>query len=181
MRDPNWNKGDYYDRPYPKSGLSIARMIGHITYMSEIFMEKRFSRKLKKSELGFSFETDFEIENYLNYKGDSLINRFDPNSYLYLSKALNYFDVSGEKLIRSKVLPDTSFLIISFDSDWLYPSWQSKEIVKFLMSRRASTTYCEISSPHGHDSFLLEFEEETKLIKHFLEKVKNEQKFKNGS
>lgn len=175
MRDPNWNKGDYYDEPYPKSGLSIARMIGHITYMSEIFMEKKFSRRLKKRELGFSFDNDFEIENYLNYNGDSLIDRFDPNSYLYLSKALNYFDVSGEKLIRSKVRPATSFLIISFDSDWLYPSWQSKEIVKFLMSKRVSTTYCEISSPHGHDSFLLEFEEETKLIKHFLEKVQNEQ------
>lgn len=173
MRDVYWNKGNYYEGPHPKNGLSIARMVGHITYMNEKFMEKKFSRKTRHREFCFSFDTEFEIEQYLNHNGDSLINRFDPNSYLYLSKALNYFDVSGEKLISSNNKKQTSFLVISFDSDWLYPSWQSGEIVKFLIARGFSTTYYEISSPYGHDAFLIELKKEAKLIKKFLEKLDN--------
>jgi homoserine O-acetyltransferase len=168
MKDPNWNNGDYYDSARPENGLSVARMMNHITYMSEISMEDKFSRKLKNGGYSFSFDVDFEVESYLNYNGGNFVNRFDANSYLYITRALNYFDVSREKLIPLDREIDTSFLVISFLSDWLYPSWQSKELVQYLMSRRQDTTYCEIKSTYGHDAFLLEFEEETKLIKHFL-------------
>lgn len=170
MKDPNWNHGNYYGGPLPENGLSVARMMNHITYMSEISMEDKFARKLQRKDYSFSFNTDFEVEGYLNYNGNSFVKRFDPNSYLYISRALNYFDVSREKLIPNDREIETSFLVISFLSDWLYPSWQSKEIVHFLMSRRRDTTYCEIKSTYGHDAFLLEFEEEARLIKHFLKK-----------
>jgi homoserine O-acetyltransferase len=173
MKDSNWNNGDYYDGPLPENGLSVARMIAHITYMSEISMENKFSRRLKNDDYSFSFNVDFEVEGYLNYRGNSFVKRFDANSYLYITRALNYFDVSGEKLIPPGKQIDTSFLVISFFSDWLYPSWQSKEMVQFLMSRQLDATYCEIKSTYGHDAFLLEFEEETRLIKSFLKKVIN--------
>jgi homoserine O-acetyltransferase len=129
------------------------------------------SRKLKNGDYSFSFNVDFEVEGYLNYRGNSFVKRFDANSYLYITRALNYFDVSGEKLIPPGKQVDTSFLVISFFSDWLYPSWQSKEMVQFLMSRQLDATYCEIKSSYGHDAFLLEYEEETRLIKSFLKKV----------
>jgi homoserine O-acetyltransferase len=170
MKDPDWNNGNYYDGPPPENGLSVARMIAHITYMSEVSMENKFSRNLKNGDYSFSFNVDFEVEGYLNYRGNSFVKRFDANSYLYITRALNYFDVSGGKLIPPGKQVDTSFLVISFFSDWLYPSWQSKEMVQFLMSRQLDATYCEIKSTYGHDAFLLEFEEETRLIKHFLKK-----------
>jgi len=168
MKDPNWNNGNYYDGQRPENGLAVARMMGHITYMSELSMEDKFSRKLKNGEYSFSFNVDFEVESYLNYRGNAFVKRFDANSYLYITRALNYFDVSREKLLPFGRAVDTKFLVVSFLSDWLYPSWQSKEIVQFLMSRQQDTTYCEIKSTYGHDAFLLEFEEETRLIKHFL-------------
>lgn len=174
MKDPNWNNGFYYHQTRPENGLSVARMLGHITYMSEISMEDKFSRKLRGSDYSFSFDIDFEVESYLNYNGAHFVNRFDANSYLYITRALNYYDVSGDKLIPPGQHIDTSFLVISFLSDWLYPSWQSKELVQFLMSRQQDTTYCEIKSTYGHDAFLLEFEEETRLIKHFLKRVNHE-------
>jgi len=173
MKDPNWNNGHYYDGPGPVQGLSVARMLGHITYMSEISMEDKFSRKLKKGELSYSFDIDFEVESYLHYHGNNFIKRFDANSYLYITRALNYFDVSGEKLIPANLKIDTKFLVISFLSDWLYPSWQSQEIVRYLESRNIDTVYFEIPSTYGHDAFLLEFVEETKIIKDFLKKVEH--------
>ncbi len=174
MKDPNWKNGNYYDGEKPESGLSLARMMGHITYMSEASMEEKFSRRLKNGDYSFSFDVDFEVEGYLHYNGNAFVKRFDANSYLYITRALNYFDVSGDKLIRPNREIDTKFLVISFLSDWLYPSWQSREIVKFLMSRQQDTTYCEVQSNYGHDAFLLEYEEETRLIKHFLERITNE-------
>jgi homoserine O-acetyltransferase/O-succinyltransferase len=173
MKDPNWNNGNYYKKSRPGNGLAVARMMGHITYMSEISMEEKFSRKLKNGDYSFSFNVDFEVESYLNYNGTAFVKRFDANSYLYISRALTYFDVSGEKLIPKNKKINTAFLLISFLSDWLYPSWQSREITHFLMSRQQNATYCEIKSTYGHDAFLLEFEEETRLIKHFLKKVSN--------
>lgn len=173
MKDPNWNNGNYYEGPRPESGLSVARMINHITYMSEISMEDKFARRLKGKNYSFSFNTDFEVEGYLNYNGNNFVNRFDANSYLYISRALNYCDVSREKLIPPERTIDTSFLLIAFKSDWLYPSWQTKEIAQYLMSRQVDTTYCEIKSTYGHDAFLLEFEEETRLVKHFLKRIAN--------
>jgi len=170
MSDPAWCGGDYYEKEHPASGLSVARMIGHITYMSNVSMEKKFGRSLQKEKLGYEFTTEFEVEGYLRYRGDSFVKRFDANSYLYLTKAMDYFDLQKEgKLHQAFKGVKTKFLIIAFSSDWLYPPEQSKEIVKALKLNGIDVSYCEISSDYGHDAFLLEFEEETKLVKHFLE------------
>ncbi|MCK4541722.1 MAG: homoserine O-acetyltransferase [Spirochaetales bacterium] len=171
MKDPDWNNGAYYGKAIPENGLSIARMLGHITYMSEASMEDKFSRKLRKGNFSFSFDTDFEVEGYLNYNGKAFVKRFDANSYLYITRAMNYCDVSKEKLIPPGKEIDTAFLLIAFKSDWLYPTWQIKEVAQFLMSCHVDTTYCEIKSTYGHDAFLLEFEEETRLVKHFLKRI----------
>jgi homoserine O-acetyltransferase len=171
MSDTDWNEGDYYASGQPEKGLALARMIGHITYMSDQSMESKFSRRLKDERYSFSFKTDFEVEGYLRYRGDSFVKRFDANSYLYITKAMDYFDVSGEKLIPAGATIDTKFLVISFKSDWLYPSYQSRDIVMLLRARFADVTYCEIKSTYGHDSFLLEVASESNLIGHFLEKI----------
>jgi len=171
MADPAWQEGDYYGKTVPERGLSVARMIGHITYMSDQSMEDKFSRRLKDKSYSFSFRTDFEVEGYLRYRGDSFVKRFDANSYLYITKAMDYFDVSDGKLIPDGRKIDTKILVISFQSDWLYPSYQSKEMVQQMRMRQADVTYCEITSTYGHDAFLLEVDAEYALIKHFIERV----------
>lgn len=168
MADPQWLKGNYYGKGKPERGLAVARMIGHITYMSDESMENKFSRKLKDKNYSFSFIADFEVEGYLRYRGDSFVKRFDANTYLYITKAMDYFDLSDGKLIPEGKDIDVRFLVITFDSDWLYPGYQSKAIVHFLKTRFADVTSCEIKSVYGHDAFLLENEEQSHLIKHFL-------------
>ena len=169
MADPAWNGGDYYEKEHPSAGLAVARMIGHITYMSNGSMEQKFGRMLKREKLGHEFSTEFEVEGYLRYRGDSFVKRFDANSYLYLTKAMDYFDLQQSgKLHQAFAGTGAKFLVIAFSSDWLYPPFQSKEIVKALKMNGIDVTYSEISSDYGHDAFLLEFSEETKLIKHFL-------------
>ena len=171
MADPAWDGGNYYGKAKPERGLAVARMIGHITYMSDKSMEEKFSRRLKGQDYSFKFSTDFEVEGYLRYRGDNFVKRFDANSYLYLTKALDYFDLSGSKLIPKDKDINVRFLVISFKSDWLYPSYQSQEIARQLKLRGQDATYCEINSTYGHDAFLLEVEEETHLIKHFIKKT----------
>ena len=171
MADPAWDEGNYYGKAAPERGLAVARMIGHITYMSDKSMEEKFSRRLKEKDYSFKFSTDFEVEGYLRYRGDNFVKRFDANSYLYITKAMDYFDVSADKLIPRDAHIDVRFLVISFKSDWLYPSYQSQEIARQLKIRGIDATYCEINSTYGHDAFLLEVEEETRLIKHFLNKT----------
>jgi homoserine O-acetyltransferase len=175
MSDPRWENGDYYGKEHPFGGLSVARMIGHITYMSDTSMEQKFGRALKKKEYGYDFTQEFEVEGYLRHRGNNFIQRFDANSYLYITKAMDYFDIQkNHSLFRAfQYIKKTKFLVIAFSSDWLYPSYQSKEIVKACKMSGIDVTYCEISSDYGHDAFLIEFPEETKLITHFLEKVKN--------
>lgn len=173
MADPDWQNGHYYGAGQPEKGLAVARMIGHITYMSDRSMEEKFSRKLREKNYTFSFKTDFEVEGYLRYRGDSFVKRFDANSYLYITKAMDYFDLSGKKFVikDKKIFP--RFLVIAFKSDWLYPAYQSEDIVRILKVNNVDTTYCKINSTYGHDAFLLEIEEETRLIKSFLEKTNN--------
>jgi homoserine O-acetyltransferase len=171
MADLDWREGDYYGKSQPEKGLAVARMIGHITYMSDQSMEEKFSRRLKDKNYSFKFKTDFEVEGYLHYRGDNFVKRFDANSYLYITKAMDYFDLSGDKLIPAGKQIDTRFLVIAFQSDWLYPAYQSQEIVRRLKTRHVDATYCEIKSTYGHDAFLLEVDEETHLIKHFLDKT----------
>ena len=173
MADPAWRQGDYYDWGQPEKGLAVARMIGHITFMSDQSMEEKFSRKLKNGNYGFKFGADFEVEGYLRNRGDHFVRRFDANSYLYITKAMDYFDLSQGRLIPNGRGPETRFLVISFKSDWLYPSYQSQEIVRELKRKQADATYCELPSTYGHDAFLLEVEEQTTLIQHFLDKTFN--------
>jgi len=173
MADPKWEGGNYPEGGGPDAGLAVARMIGHITYMSDKSMERKFGRQLKKKEYGYVFTQEFEVEGYLRYRGDSFIQRFDANSYLYITKAMDYFDLQRDRSLAQAFshVKNMNFLIIAFSSDWLYPPYQSKEIVKALKMNGLDVTYCEISSDYGHDAFLIEFEEETILIKHFLKKV----------
>jgi homoserine O-acetyltransferase len=172
MADPDWMQGEYYDKAVPHRGLAIARMIGHITYLSEESMHQKFGRRLKdKEEYGYEFFTDFQVESYLHHQGDSFVKRFDANSYLYISKAMDYFDLSqayGSLKKAFKGVP-SKFLVISFSSDWLFPSPQSKEIVSALRQNNIDAIYTEIQTAYGHDAFLLEAEELTRLISNFLE------------
>ena len=170
MADPAWREGHYYETGQPEKGLAVARMIGHITFMSDQSMEEKFSRKLKNDHFSFNFDADFEVEGYLHYRGANFVKRFDANSYLYITKAMDYFDLSGGKLIGGGAI-DTRFLVISFQSDWLYPSYQSQEIVRQLKRKQVDATYCELKSTYGHDAFLVELEGQTTLIRHFLERT----------
>jgi homoserine O-acetyltransferase len=176
MADPDWHGGDYYGKAHPERGLAIARMVGHITYMSDQSMEEKFSRRLRENDYTFSFKSDFEVEGYLRYRGDTFVKRFDANSYLYITKAMDYFDVSGKKFIPHDKKVNTKFLVLSFQSDWLYPSYQSRDIVNELRMRGIDVTYCEVKSTYGHDAFLLEIDAQTHLIKHFLEKANQHSK-----
>ena len=174
FRDPNWRDGDYYHSEQPKSGLSLARMIGHITYLSEVLMHERFGRRLQDSELfSFDFKSEFMVESYLHHQGIKFVDRFDANSYLYITKAIDYFDLKsdfGGSLVNAfeKVLSD--FLIISFSSDWLYPSSLSREIVNALRVNGKNVTYTEIETEKGHDAFLLENELMGRNISNFLKR-----------
>lgn len=170
MSDHNWNNGDYYDRESPKAGLALARMIGHITYLSDDSMYQKFGRKLQDREsYGFDFSTDFQVESYLHYKGDSFVKRFDANSYLYITKAMDYFDLTKEdSLVEGFKDVKAKFLVISITSDWLYPPYQSKELVMALHANNIEVTYCELNSNYGHDAFLLERGQLTYIIKNFL-------------
>ncbi len=171
MADPDWSEGNYYGKKSPVKGLAVARMIGHITYMSDKSMEEKFSRRLKDKNYSFKFTADFEVEGYLRYRGDNFVKRFDANSYLYLTKAMDYYDLSGDRLLPRDKKSHVRFLVVAFKSDWLYPAYQSQEIVRQLKIRGMDATYCEVNSTYGHDAFLLETEEETHLIRHFLHKT----------
>lgn len=170
--DPSWNNGNYYDSANkPKSGLGLARQIGHITYLSEESMRKKFGRNLHSNgDYAFKFENEFEIESYLQYKGNSFIERFDPNSYLYITKAIDYFDLreQGNLSMTFYPLKDLKFLVISFSSDWLYPTSQSKEIVYALKSNSIDTSFIEIDMDYGHDSFLIECNDFKHVVLNFL-------------
>jgi homoserine O-acetyltransferase/O-succinyltransferase len=176
MGDTNWENGNYYRDKIPAKGLAVARMIGHITYMSDESMGRKFGRRVKDQKQLFKFTADFEVEGYLHYQGNSFVDRFDANSYLYITKAMDFFDVSrGQRLSEVFQGRDIKVLVIAFKSDWLYPAYQTREIVRACKLAGLDTTYCEIFSTYGHDAFLLETEEETLLIKYFLEKAFHEQ------
>lgn len=173
MGDPDWQGGDYYGKSIPARGLALARMIGHITYMSDKSMDEKFGRKLiAKERLGYDFSHDFEVENYLKYRSGNFVQRFDANSYLYISKTLDYFDLSANgKLTDVFAKTKAHFLVISFTSDWLYPSYQSKEMVRALKANDLDVSDIEINSSYGHDAFLVEVAGQTKLISHFLARM----------
>lgn len=174
MADPDWNGGDYYDIKPPARGLAVARMVGHITYMSDASMREKFGRRLRdKSVFGFDFSVDFEVESYLRYRGSQFVNRFDANSYLYITKAMDYFDLAAGKSTLAAAFDNTKarFLVISFTSDWLYPTYQSLEIVSALRGRNVDVAFCELPSSYGHDAFLVEVKDQTEMIRGFLNSV----------
>ncbi len=172
MADPNWQNGNYYGGPLPVKGLSVARMVGHITYMSDDSMNEKFSRRVKDERQPFKFSPEFEVEGYLQYRGDNFIKRFDPNSYLYITKAIDWFNLSnGTQLYQRLKGIRAPFLVIAFSSDWLYPPAQAQQIAKACKLAGIDATYCEIKSNYGHDAFLVEFDEQSYLISHFLRKA----------
>lgn len=170
--DPDWRDGSYYDGRPPKRGLAVARMIGHITYLSERSMRERFGRSLQdRDEVGYDFgPPDFQVESYLRYKGGAFVERFDANSYLYITKAMDYFDLATDagSLVEAFSGVRSRFLVISYSGDWLFPTHQSKEIVRALQANGVETTFCELQSEYGHDAFLLEDEDLVGLISSFL-------------
>ncbi len=172
--DPNWNMGNYYDGPRPDAGLAVARMIGHITFLSDESMREKFGRRLRgEGGYGYSFDTEFEVESYLRYRGSSFTKRFDANSFLYLSKAMDYFDLSyGLPALADAFRKVTArFLVMSYTSDWLYPVGQSKELVRALLRSGIDATYVEIDSNYGHDAFLLEVDRLKELTRDFLRRL----------
>jgi homoserine O-acetyltransferase len=176
--DPDWMAGEYYGKTIPFRGLSIARMIGHITYLSDESMHRKFGRRLQdRAEYGYDFVTDFQVESYLHHKGDSFVNRFDANSYLYITKAMDYFDLGRAHGSLEAAFAKTKarFLVASFSSDWLFPPYQSREIVSALRKSNIEVVYAEIQTGYGHDAFLLEAEELTKLVSGFLKHGRDEQ------
>lgn len=177
VADPDFQGGSYYDSKPPARGLAVARMVGHITYMSDESMREKFGRRLRgREEFSYGFGVDFEVESYLRYRGTQFVGRFDANSYLYITKAMDYFDLTagypslGVSLERAQC----RFLVISFTSDWLYPSYQSLEIVNALRSRNHDVTYCELTSNYGHDAFLVDVAEQTGIVRGFLARCERE-------
>ena len=175
MNDNNWNKGSYNENgKRPETGLAVARMIAHITYLSENAMHRKFGRKLQSRDIiSFGFDADFQVESYLRYQGRSFVERFDANSYLYLTRAMDYFDIVDKfsKAIEFPTIPNKhiNYLVISFTSDWLFPTIENKEIVKKLNYFNRNVSFTEIETDKGHDSFLLDELELDFTINGFLE------------
>ncbi len=169
--DPNWNGGNYYETgKIPRSGLSLARMIAHITYLSDESMDIKFGRGLQdKDEISYDFTVDFQVESYLKYQGESFVKRFDANSYLYITKAVDLFDLSiSNSLIDGLKDVECKVEVISVDSDWLYPTEQSTEIVTALNANDVEVSFSEIKSNYGHDAFLLEKGQLNFILSKFL-------------
>jgi homoserine O-acetyltransferase/O-succinyltransferase len=173
MADPDFHNGSYsLHNTKPARGLSVARMVGHITYMSDDSMRTKFGRRLReKDTFSFDFSAEFEVESYLRYRGSRFVDRFDATSYLYITKAMDYYDLAANDATLPAALEKAQarFLVISFTSDWLYPSYQSLEIVSALRSRNKDVAYVELDSNHGHDAFLVEVQEQSVLVSGFLE------------
>jgi homoserine O-acetyltransferase len=179
MADPAWAEGDYYaSEAKPDNGLAVARMAAHITYLSEAGLTEKFGRRLQDREAkGFGFDAEFQVESYLRYQGSGFTRRFDANSYLYITRAMDYFDLAeefgaeehGGKLANAFAGTQARFCLVSFDTDWLYPTAESRHIVHALNAAGAKVSFVELSAPHGHDSFLLEHDQLDRVVKGFVE------------
>ena len=179
MADPNWNNGDYYSGSKPDLGLAVARMIGHITYLSDESMRIKFGRRLQdKSDFSFNFDADFQVESYLRHQGAKFVDRFDANSFLYITKASDYYDMEKQhgngSAVEAFSKAKAKFLVVSFTSDWLYPTYQSRAMVQAIKKNGLDVSFCEIEADWGHDAFLLLSESLTAMVKGFLERVDNE-------
>ena len=172
MADPRWQDGSYYGGDGPDNGLAVARMAAHITYLSEEALTGKFGRNLQDREAkSFGFDADFQVESYLRYQGSGFTRRFDANSYLYITRAMDYFDLAeehGGKLADAFAETDARFCLVSFDSAWLYPTSESRHVVHALNAAGAAVSFVELSAPHGHDSFLLDVPALDRVIGGFL-------------
>ena len=173
MADPNWRGGAYYESGLvPKNGLAVARMAAHITYLSETALQEKFGRNLQKRDARtFSFDADFQVESYLRHQGSTFVDRFDANSYLYITRAMDYFDLASEHggvLANAFRGTKTRFCVVSFTSDWLYPTRDNKVIVKALNAVAANVSFVEVVSDKGHDAFLLEEPEMFATVRGFI-------------
>jgi homoserine O-acetyltransferase len=169
--DPEWRGGHYYGTAGPVRGLASARMVAHITYLSEISLNHKFGRRLQSADrLSYDINHEFAVESYLNHQGTRFTERFDANSYIYITKAMDYFDIARTygPLREAFALAEARFLIISYSSDWLFTTAQSKEIVRALIANDQDVSFIEIDSPHGHDAFLIETDRLTQITAAFL-------------
>jgi homoserine O-acetyltransferase len=175
MTDPDFHGGHYYDKNVvPMRGLRIARMIGHITYLSGEAMSEKFGRLLRRGAPGFDFDIDFEIESYLRYQGDKFSSYFDANTYLRITKALDYFDPAadyGGDLTKALARAKAAFLVVSFKSDWRFPPARSRDIVRALLDNRRIVSYLELDAPGGHDAFLLEDPRYHTALRHYFSNI----------
>jgi homoserine O-acetyltransferase len=180
LSDPDFHGGDYYAHNVkPRRGLRVARMIGHITYLSDDDMAEKFGRELKRAEgdsdaYNFSFDVEFEVESYLRYQGEKFADYFDANTYLLITRALDYFDPAkkyGDDLSQAMAQIKAKFLVVSFSTDWRFAPERSREIVKALLDNKLDVTYAEIDAPHGHDAFLLEDPRYHQLVKAYFEQI----------
>ena len=174
MADPNWRGGAYYGHTPPTAGLAVARMAAHITYLSEAGLTEKFGRKLQARDAKtFGFDADFQVESYLRHQGLSFTDRFDANAYLYITRAMDYFDLAEEHggRLADAFRGSTRFCLISFDTDWLYPTSESRAIVHALNASGAAASFVELNSPFGHDAFLLDVPEMNRVVDGFLRAV----------
>lgn len=172
MADPRWQGGDYYGGEAPAAGLAVARMAAHITYLSEAGLTEKFGRRLQaRNAKSFGFDADFQVESYLRHQGVSFVDRFDANSYLYITRAMDYFDLAEEHgglLANAFRGTRARFCLVSFDTDWLYPTAESRTIVHALNAAGAAASFVELSSPYGHDAFLIDAPEMNRIVAGFL-------------
>ena len=175
LTDPDFYGGDFYaQNTTPRRGLRVARMVGHITYLSDDEMANKFGRQLKHGQVNYGFDSEFEIESYLRYQGDKFAGYFDANTYLRITKALDYFDPAlahGGDLAKALAPATAGFLVVSFTTDWRFSPERSREIVRALLKNRRDVTYAEIDAPHGHDAFLLEDARYQRLVAAYFERV----------
>jgi homoserine O-acetyltransferase len=174
--DANFHNGNYYEhQTSPAQGMRVARMIGHITYLSEDMMGQKFGRDLrKKANFDYEFTPEFEVESYLRYQGDAFLSRFDANTYLLMTKALDYFDPASETnddLVKALAPATADFFVASFSSDWRFSPERSREIVRALQSNKLNVSYAEIKCPQGHDSFLLDIDDYMRVMRAYMQRI----------
>ena len=177
MKDPNWHDGNYMEKGViPSQGLALARMLGHITYLSDESMGEKFGRDLKKTKLNFNYDVEFQIESYLRYQGEKFVTGFDANTYLIMTKSLDYFDPIkdfGNSLKEIFKTVNSKYLIISFTSDWRFPPKRSRELVKLLLDNDKNVSYSEINSEGGHDAFLMDNKDYFDVMRSFIDEANN--------
>jgi homoserine O-acetyltransferase len=177
MKDPNWHDGNYIEKGViPSQGLALARMLGHITYLSDESMGEKFGRDLKKTKLNFNYDVEFQIESYLRYQGEKFVTGFDANTYLLMTKSLDYFDPIkdfGDSLKNIFKTVNSKYLIISFTSDWRFPPKRSRELVKLLLDNDKNVSYSEINSEGGHDAFLMDNKDYFDVMRSFIDEANN--------